>query len=185
MGYYSADVLDPAIQHLLAISLAAIFAGSAAAKLYDLDVFEGAVADYRIVPRWLERPVALAVPVCESICAAGILFSATRAAAAAALALLLMAFSAAIAINLARGRREIDCGCFGPALRQQLGPPLLVRNLALIIAALSLEARSAARTLESLDFATIGCGAAVLVMVYLGVNYAIANAPVTRALKMF
>ncbi|HVA78762.1 MAG TPA: MauE/DoxX family redox-associated membrane protein [Candidatus Binataceae bacterium] len=175
-------MLDPAIQDLLAIALAAIFAGSAAAKFADPDLFEGAVANYRLLPGWLEKPVAWAVPLCETACAAGILFAATRAAAAAAMAMLLGVFTGAIAINLARGRRAIDCGCFGPALRQELGGSLLVRNLALVAAALALELPVGARGLEPVDFVTIGCGAAMLIMLYLSANYAIANAPRTRAL---
>jgi hypothetical protein len=176
-------VLDPAIQYLLAIALAAIFAGSAAAKFVDLDLFEGAVANYRLVPGWLEKPVAWAAPLCESACAAGLLFAATRAAAAAALVILLGVFSGAIAVNLVRGRRDIDCGCFGPALRQELGGSLLARNLVLIAVALALELPAAPRALEPVDFVTIACGAVTLVMLYLSGNYAIANAPRTRALE--
>ncbi len=177
-------MLDPAIQYLLAIALAAIFAGSAAAKFVDLDLFEGAVANYRLVPGWLERPVAWAVPLCETACAAGLLFAATRPAAAAALMILLGVFSGAIAVNLVRGRRDIDCGCFGPALRQELGGSLVARNFVLIFAAFVLELSAAPRALEPVDFVTIACGAITLIMLYLNANYAIANAPRTRALEM-
>lgn len=184
MRYYSPDVLDPAIQYLLAIAFAAIFAGSAAAKFVDLDLFEGAVANYRLVPEWLEQPIAWAVPLCESACAVGLLFDATRAAAAAVLVVLLAGFSGAIAVNLLRGRRDIDCGCFGPALRQELGASLLARNFVLIIVAFLLELPAAPRALESMDFVTIACGAVTLMILYLSANYAIANAPRTRALEM-
>lgn len=184
MRYYSPDVLDPAIQYLLALALAAILAGSAAAKFIDLDLFEGAVANYQLLPGWLEKPTAWAVPLCESACAAGLLFAATRGAAAAALEVLLGVFSGAIAVNLARGRRDIDCGCFGPALRQELGGALLARNLVLIAAAFLLELPVAPRALEPTDFVTIACGAVTLTMMYLSANYAIANAPRTRALGM-
>ncbi len=177
-------MLDPAIQHLIAIALAAIFAGSAAAKFLDLDMFEGAIANYRLAPVWLEKPIAWVVPLCEAACAAGILFAAPRAVAAAALVILLGVFSGAIAINLARGRRDFDCGCFGPALRQELGAVLVVRNFVLLGAALLLELPAGARALGPVDFVTIACGAATLMMLYLSANYAIANAPRTRALEM-
>lgn len=184
MRYYSPDVLDPAIQYLLAIALAAIFAGSAAAKFVDLDLFEGAVANYRLVPGWLEKPVAWTVPLCELASAAGLLFAATRAAAAAILVILLCVFSGAIAVNLMRGRRDIDCGCFGPALRQELGGSLIARNLVLIAAVVLLELPAAPRALEPVDFVTIACGATAVVMLYLSANYVIANAPRTRALEL-
>lgn len=177
-------MLDPAIQDLLAIAIAAVFAGSAALKFSDLESFEGAVANYHLVPGWFEKPAAWAVPLCETACAAGILFAAIRAAAAAALVIVLGVFSGAIAINLARGRRNIDCGCFGPALRQELGGSLLARNLALIAGALALELPAGVRALEPVDFVTIACGAMTLTLLYLSANYAIANAPRTRALEM-
>ncbi len=184
MRYYSRDVLDPAIQYLIAIALAAIFAGSAAAKLVDLDLFEGAIANYRLVPGRLEKPVAWTLPLCELASGAGLVFAATRDAAAAALIILLCVFSGAIALNLMRGRRDIDCGCFGPALRQELGASLIARNLVLIAAAVLLELPAAPRALESVDFVTIGFGAVTLLTLYLSANYAIANAPRTRALEM-
>ncbi|MHB8380848.1 MAG: MauE/DoxX family redox-associated membrane protein [Candidatus Binataceae bacterium] len=177
-------MLDPAIQELLALALAAIFAGSAAAKFADLDQFEGAVANYRLAPGWLEQPVAWMAPICESACAAGLLFAATRTAAAAATVALLAVFTGAITANLARGRREIDCGCFGSALRQELGGWLVARNLGLMITAGALMLSPAPRALEPIDFVTIACGALTLIMLYLSANYAIANAPRTRALEM-
>ncbi|HUY25968.1 MAG TPA: MauE/DoxX family redox-associated membrane protein [Candidatus Binataceae bacterium] len=183
MGYYSPGMLDPAIQHLIAIALAAIFAGSAAMKLYDLEAFEGAVANYRLLPRWSEKPAAWAIPIFESLCAAGILLPATRPVAARALVVLLGVLSGAVAINLGRGRRDIDCGCFGPMLRQKLGASLLARNLALIIAALLLELAPVARGLAPIDYVTIAFGAATLIVLYASANYAIANAPRTRALQ--
>ena len=38
-----------------------------------------------------------------------------------------------MAINLARGRIEIDCGCFQSTLRQRLSVALIVRNLLLVL----------------------------------------------------
>jgi hypothetical protein len=42
---------------------------------------------------------------------------------------LLLVFATAMAINLHRGRRDIDCGCFQSTLRQHLSVTLVVRNL--------------------------------------------------------
>jgi len=38
---------------------------------------------------------------------------------------LLALYTLAVVVNLARGRREIDCGCFGPAARQPLSAALV------------------------------------------------------------
>lgn len=176
-------VIDPAVGDLLAFALAAIFAWSGAMKFADVEQFAGAVANYRLIPRALEKVLARALPVCEAAGAAGLLFPSTRGLAAAGLALLLCVFSGAIAINLLRGRTTIDCGCFGPALRQALSPWLLLRNALLVILAALVWAPAAVRPLAWLDFVTIAPGAAALVTLYASANYALANAPRTRALE--
>jgi hypothetical protein len=174
---------DPAAAYLLALALALIFGASGALKLRDPELFAGALANYRLVPRWLETPIAWAIPIAESAAAAGLLFDASRAIAAAALVMLLAVFSGAIAINLVRGRVHIDCGCFGPALRQELSGWLLVRNAVLMIAAAVAAMPISARRLEWLDAITIVLGAATLTVLYVSANYALGNAPRTRALE--
>ena len=74
--------IDPAISALCAVALAAIFVWSGAMKLADVEMFEGAVANYRLLPRRMEKTFARAVPLCECACAAGLLFASTRAPSA-------------------------------------------------------------------------------------------------------
>lgn len=105
--------------------------------------------------------------------------------AAVALVLLLGLFSGAIAINLIRGRTDIDCGCFGPVLRQKLSGWLLLRNLALIVLAAAVALPEASRSIHPLDGVTIAFGAATLTMLYVSANYAIGNLAATRALEGF
>ena len=45
---------------------------------------------------------------------------------------LLALYAGAMAVNLARGRRDLDCGCAGPGVRRPVGEGLLIRNGALI-----------------------------------------------------
>jgi hypothetical protein len=176
--------IDPAIGDLLAIALALIFGASGALKLRDPALFAGAVANYRLLPARLESPVARALPLAECACAAGLIFAATRIAAAIGLVLLLGLFTGAIAINLRRGRADIDCGCFGPALRQPLSRRLVARNAALAIVALALTLPAGARDLQGLDRITIGLGATTLAILYVSANYAIGNLPRTRELEL-
>lgn len=175
--------IDPAVGYLLAIALTTIFAWSGALKLTDIEMFEGAVANYRLIPRRIEQAVAAAVPLCECAGAAGLLFASTRPLAAAALLLLLCLFSGAIAINLIRGRTNIDCGCFGPTLRQDLSVWLLGRNALLMLLAAVVAAPAAVRPIEWIDSVTIAVGAATLLTLYASANYALGNAPRTRALE--
>jgi len=175
--------IDPAIRDLCALALAMIFGASGAMKLRDLEMFQSSLADYRLAPPMLEKTFALVLPLLECAGAVGVLVASTRAIAATTLILLLAMFTGAIAINLARGRRNIDCGCFGPALRQELSGWLLLRNGFLMFVAAVVAIPAKPRVLESLDLATIAFGAASLVILYASANLAIANAPGTRALQ--
>jgi uncharacterized membrane protein YphA (DoxX/SURF4 family) len=175
--------IDPAVGYLASIALAAIFGVSGVLKFRDLALFEASVSNYRLLPPWMERPFAYLVPAVESTCAAGVLISAARAESATALAFLVGLFTAAIGINLARGRTNIDCGCFGPALRQELSGWLLLRNACLIVLALTAAMPEGARPLQRLDGVTIASSAATLTIVYMSANYAIGNLANTRALE--
>jgi hypothetical protein len=174
--------VDPVLGWMAASAAAAIFAASGALKFYDLETFRGAVTNYRLIPEWLGTPFAWTAPVIESAAALGLLLSPIRASAALVLIVLLGVFTGAIAINLARGRTDIDCGCFGPALRQRLSWWLLLRNGALFALLAIALAPMGARPMDFLDFATAAMAAATVVVLYTAANYLIANAPGLRAL---
>jgi hypothetical protein len=175
---------DPAIRGLCAFSLALIFGASGAMKLRDLEMFQGSLANYQLAPMSMEKPIAYLLPIIECAAAAGLLMASTGAMAASTVLALLTIFSGAIAINLARGRTNIDCGCFGPALRQELSGWLLLRNLFLMILAAVVILPESGRAIEPLDVVTIVLGAMTLVILYASANFAISNAPKTRALEM-
>ena len=172
--------IDPAIAWTLSAALAAVFGASAIFKLIDLGEFRAAVENYRVIPESLAGAVSIAIPLAEVLGAAGLLDARTRHAAAAELVLMLALFTAAIVVNLVRGRLYIDCGCFGPALRQPLSWWLPVRNLALIALATIVILPIGNRTLTALDAATVLLGAATIVVLYAAVNYLLANAPRLR-----
>ena len=142
-----AAIVDPAVSLLAVLLLAAIFGAAAVAKLRDLEMFAGVVEQYDLLPRALVRPFARALPVVELAGALGLLLPATRAPAAALLILLLLVFAAAMTINLARGRSEIDCGCFIGVQKQRIGWTLVVRNLALAAFGLTLLGAGTGRPL--------------------------------------
>jgi uncharacterized membrane protein len=175
--------LDPAIRDLCAFALALIFGASGAMKMRDLEMFQSSLANYRLAPSWMEKPLAYIFPILECAGAMGLLIASTRTTAASMLLALLATFTGAIAINLARGRRNIDCGCFGPMLRQELSGWLLLRNLFLMLVAAAVMLPGNSRALESLDIATILLGATTLVILYASANVAIANLPKLRALE--
>ena len=122
---------EPVITAYAQVLLLIVFGAAGWSKLRSLEAFEGVVYNFRILPESVGRPVALVLPVAELAIAAGLIFPATRAVAAAAAIGLLLMFCIAIAINLMRGRREIDCGCFSSTLKQHLSTGLILRNLLL------------------------------------------------------
>jgi hypothetical protein len=160
-------MLDPVAVWTARLVLAAVFAMAAFAKLRSLDEFVGVVHNYRILPEFLVRPVAYALPPLEAAIALALLLEPTRSAGAVAAAALLVVFALAMAVNLARGRVEIDCGCFAATLRQRISWALVGRNVALIaLAGLAMPAGGVARVLTWLDAVTIVAASSSAVLLY-------------------
>jgi uncharacterized membrane protein len=157
---------DPVLSLVALLLLAAIFATAAVTKLKEPAVFAGVVEQYDLLPHFLVRPFAYALPILELAAALGLLLPATRAPAAAVLILLLLAFAAAMAVNLARGRSDIDCGCFIGLLRQRISWALVVRNLVLAGFGLALLTGSTGRSLAPLDWFTVLVGSGSLLVLY-------------------
>jgi uncharacterized membrane protein YphA (DoxX/SURF4 family) len=110
-----------------------VFLTAAAGKLRHMAEFHGVVANYRILPDFLAVPFAYGIPPLEALIGAALFcgwFSPWPSAAAAALLLL---FALAMGINIRRGRRHIDCGCFQSALKQTLSWTLVARNVVLAL----------------------------------------------------
>jgi hypothetical protein len=169
--------LDPAIGWTIVLVLAGVFGAGAITKLRALDAFVGVVHNYRLVPEPLDRPIAYAVPVVELALAGGVLVPTARAPAALAAAVLLVLFAAAMAINLLRGRLDIDCGCFATVLRQRLSWPLVLRNLLLATLALVVASGLGVRSLGWFDLVTVGCAATALVFVYAAASRLFGSGP--------
>ena len=127
-------MIDPVVSVSLRCLLAVLFATAAWHKASDSRRFTATLDAYRLLPSWLGEAVARALPVAEVAVTVSLLLPLYRWAALGAVALLVL-YSVAIAINLARGRREIDCGCFGPAAGVPLSGALVARNVLLIGAA--------------------------------------------------
>lgn len=122
--------------HLAATAVAAIVAmlmfRAALHKAVDLQRFGGVLSDYQVVPAGIAGLLRPIIPSLE-IGAAVLLASGIMTKKGAVLAaFLLVAYAGAMAINLLRGRTEIDCGCGGPG--QPIGWALAARNLVLAAA---------------------------------------------------
>lgn len=117
--------------------IAGLFLRAGTVKLADRADFQQAVKNYQLVPAPLVKTVAAAVPAAEMIAGFLLLLGVATSIAGWLLAALLAGFSAAIAINLARGR-VFDCGCGGSAPRniswQHVASNLLLAASAAVVA---------------------------------------------------
>jgi hypothetical protein len=158
--------LDPAIAALIVASAALLFGVAAAHKLRDLRRFDAIFAAYGLFSFAARLRLSRAVPVFESLVAAGLLFDPSRVAAACVGMGLLLAYAAAIGVNLVRGRRDLACGCGGPDDRRPIAPWMVWRNagLALLLGTVMLPVGP--RGLVLTDAVTIGFGTAACALVY-------------------
>jgi uncharacterized membrane protein YphA (DoxX/SURF4 family) len=175
--------IDPALQLALRLALGAVLLQAAAHKLRDVAAFASAIAAYRLLPERRSRAAAAAFAVAELAIGCALLLPAAGPLPSVAAGALIAVYSLAVAVNLARGRREIDCGCAGPAARQPLRGSLLVRNAALVAMAAICALPATSRSLLWIDALTIAAGTAALWIVYVAVETALSNAARLGALR--
>jgi Methylamine utilisation protein MauE len=162
------------------LGMAAIFAQSAWHALRDLPRHEAAVAGYKLLPSPAVPIAAIVLPLLTASAALLLPWPAT-AHAASALGIALMAlFTASIAINLHRGRTNIDCGC-GGAEGPHISQGLIIRNAALIaLLAVSLIAQASSIADPMALVAELG-GAAGIAALYFASTQLLANSAAMRA----
>jgi len=175
--------MDPVLDAMLRSALALLFLSAAAHKLRAPATFRAQLSDYRLVPERASGAAAAAVVAAELATGFALWLPPLRTSACAAALGLLCAYSGAIALNLVRGRRDIDCGCSGPALRQPLTPWLLARNALLGGIAAACLAPVGERALVWVDSVTLLGGFLVLVALYAASNRMLASAPALARLR--
>jgi uncharacterized membrane protein YphA (DoxX/SURF4 family) len=172
----TAPSLDPALHATLRVGLAVLLLAAAWHKLRDLPHFTAAVEGYRLLPTSLARLVAPCLAALELGVALSLLVPAAGRAAGFAAAGLLVLYGGAIAINLARGRAEIDCGCAGPTRRATpLSAALVARNAVLALCALACALPVAPRSWVWLDGVSVAGGVAAAALLYAAIDLALAQ----------
>lgn len=174
MDALSLPALDPAVAFALRLAGAALLLSSAVAKLGDRVAFRQALAGYRIVPERLVARAADALVGVELLVGVALLVSPFPTAPALAAVALLGLYTAAIATNLARGLRDIDCGCGGPA-RRTLGVDLIARNAVLMAALGAIALPVSSRDLVWVDAVTCLGAVGVLALLYVAEETLAAN----------
>ncbi|MEK7266500.1 MAG: MauE/DoxX family redox-associated membrane protein [Pseudomonadota bacterium] len=168
-------LIDPAISAAFGVCLAALFAASAAHKARGFAEFAGVVRNYRLAPEGVAPALSAIVIALEAMLAAGLLYPPMRAAAGVGAAALLLAYGGAIAFNLARGRRDIDCGCTFGGSGERLTPVLVIRNAGLAVLALAVAAPQSVRALGAFDYASIALFALTSAALYVAFESLRAN----------
>ena len=115
------------------ILVSLVFLTAAYGKLRHRMPFQGVVANYRLLPDLMVAPVAYLIPPLELLLGMTLLLGLAFPWPEIGAAALLLLFALAMGINLRRGRRHIDCGCFQSALKQTLSWTLVARNLGLAL----------------------------------------------------
>ena len=175
--------IDPALHWTLRLALAAILLFASVPKLRDPAGFRAAVAGYRLLPRRAVAIVASALLSVEAGAALALLVPGGAGFAIPCALALLATYTGAIALNLARGLRDIDCGCSGPAGRRPLSGALLLRNALLSSAALLCLLSTSIRAPHLLDGFTVACGAGTLFFLYVGHEVIAANGERLRLVR--
>ena len=145
-----------------------VFLLAATQKTRHWRIFFGVVANYRLLPHLLIAPAAVLLPPLEMMVGLLLLSAQLLSWALPVAAMLLLLFAGAMAINLRRGRADIDCGCGQSFLKQTLSWTLVARNL--VLAALLLPSLAATGPLP-MAAALAGAGAGLaFFLLYLLLN---------------
>jgi hypothetical protein len=124
------DALILTLGYAAAVCVGLVFVMAGVSKLRHRRLLSGVIANYRLLPEGLVSPVSAVLPITELVIGIA-LIGGERILAPLLAMMLLLVFAAAMGINLARGRRKIDCGCGQSHLRQTLNWGLVVRNVLL------------------------------------------------------
>jgi methylamine utilization protein MauE len=167
-------VIDPVVSSLLALGGAALFGWAAVRKLRARRAFAETLAQYQLVPEGLVAFAAFGLAPAELATAAGLLWPATRSFGGVAGAALLVIYASAIAINLGRGRRDLDCGC---GLKPRaIGGWMVARNVILAALLGVLWLPTSARALGAADLATIAGTLVIGALLYASIELLLGRA---------
>ncbi len=159
-------MMDPALGALLIAGLALLFATAAFHKFLDVGRFTRVLEAYRVMPEWCARRMAWSVPCAELAVALALPWPAARRGAALGAAGLLVAYAAVMTVNLARKRRDLDCGCAVAGRRRPIAAWMVWRNLVLALASMAVALPWAARALVGADILTVAGGSVACIALY-------------------
>ena len=120
---------------ILRYLLAGLFVTAALRKIPHPKQFVEAVRAYQVLPRFAVAPFGILLPWVELSLGTMLLIGWYAKLAAALTGVLYIVFTIAVGINLFRGRKNLDCGCFGPKQKHRITLWLVTRDIGLALAA--------------------------------------------------
>jgi len=146
------------------------------------------VAGFQLLPHVLVAPFALALPLVEAAGALASLVPATRNAGASILVVLFLLFALALAINVARGRTDIDCGCNGFSSQGNTGAHAIgwlhvARTLLLAALAALICVPQSPRALVWIDYLSVFGATLFAVAAFFTLDGLLANRPKLNQLR--
>src|SRR5688572_2746992 len=130
----------PLFYLFLRVALGLIFMVAAVAKILSPREFSKAVVDFRIVSPRLSPVIGRTIAVLELAGGVALLLGVLEWLGGILIAGLLLAFNAAMAANLIRGRRHLDCRCFGRRT-VRIGWGHVAQNTLLLVACMPIVVR--------------------------------------------
>jgi hypothetical protein len=169
------SMIDPLYGLTARIFLGLFFLAAATHKLRGRQAFTAALRGYALLPGMLLAPAALALPVAELLVGTLLLLPGFLIFASLGAALLLGLYFSAIAANLWRGRRDIDCGCSFGGSSSLLSGWHLLRLGALMALALLPLAGAVSRELAAFDLLNLAGAVIALGVLYVAADALLAN----------
>lgn len=177
-------IIDSALQLLLSLLFGLLLLLASLHKMSRPLHFRGILASYKIVPQSLLTPAARIVPLIELSLGLAWLSGVNPMIVAIGTAGLLLLYAAAMALNIARGNTDIDCGCsFGSGkdkAGQQLSSGLVARNLTLALLSLLALLPVNGRVLGLLDYGLLALACCAIALSYAALNQLLANRQFVR-----
>ena len=154
-----------------------LFVDAGYRKLSEFRFLQKTITEYRVLPTSWSGPLARVLPITELGAGVGLLIPILHSEAAIAICGALLAYTVAIAVNIARGRRDLDCGCAGPGAEQVISGALLVRNAVLFLLALALASIPVSQRvpLDTPEICLALAAALLCALVYQVINQLVAN----------
>ncbi len=170
-------MLDPVVTLVCSLACAAVFLSGAFGKWRERERFAAAMEGYDLIPTVAVPTASTTIILAEAAVGLALLLPQAAPLAQGGGLALLAVVTAAVIINLLRGRHEISCGCGGASGEQQLSWGVVARNAVLALALLVAALPAPERDLSALDHAMVALGALMLAGLYAAASQLLANHP--------